>query len=206
MDPGVCGPYAPQNMNVAPSAMAADLYFNHCYDSTGKVLRGTTRAIALADPNRPGLDPVTNAPYALLYDRDTMGADGVIYAAGTPVVIFRNATGGYGGGFDPLVAGNYKANRLTNPGQFTLDANMTKNLEFMEGKRLEIRIDAANILNRANMTGTAAGSQRYLYGGRVVNASDPAGLSLNVAGNAVIGNMPGKVGHRTFQARLALRF
>jgi len=202
MDPGVCG-----------GSLIQSLYNNHCYDNAANQVRGTTRAIALADPNGAknhggvALDPETNAPWAALYDKDTLGDDGVMYKAGTPIIIFRNATGDdKDGKFDPLSTGNYRSNSLTNPGQFTLDANLSKSVEFMEGKRLEIRIDAANILNHPSLTGTAAADQRYMYGGRVVNTSDPGNLGLNVAGNATIGNLPGKVGHRTFQARLALRF
>jgi hypothetical protein len=63
---------------------------------------------------------------------------------GQPVagqIIFQNAEAG--------TKGNYRHNDITGPGRFSLDMNFGKTTEFMEGKRLEIRIDAQNILNKA---------------------------------------------------------
>jgi hypothetical protein len=217
MDPGVCNraALAGGGSIIGTPERNFDLYMTQCWNETDRLPRGTTRAIALADPSRAyrdengimiTLDPLTGAPWALLYDKDTMGADGIMYEKGTPVIVFRNANGGYGTENDILKPGNFKANSLTNPGQFTLDVNLQKAIEFMDGKRFELRIDAANILNHAELTGTTAASTRYLNGGRIINVSAPTGLTLNAAGAAIIGSMPGKVGHRTFQARLALRF
>ena len=198
MDPGLCG-------NVDTT-----LYNDACYDTSTNLLRGTNRALALADPRRQSekypLDPLTAAPWALLYEEDTMGADGVLYKKGTPVILLRNATGTMGDEiFDPLKTGNYKGSKINGPGSWSLDANLQKSFELMENKQLELRIDAANILNRAELTGTAPGSQRYMYGGRQVTTSAMTGFSLNAAGET-ISAYAGKVGHRTFQARLRLSF
>jgi len=199
IDPGLCG-------NIPTS-----LYNDACYSISDGQLRGTNRALALADPERARImgsdvDPVTQSPWAMLYDKDTMGADGVMYKAGTPIILLRNATGTMDGEtFDPLKTGNYKGNRVHGPGSWSLDMNLQKAFEFMEGKNIELRIDAANILNRAVLTGTAPGSQRYLYGGRTVNPSDMSGFTLNYGGTTMA-SYSGKVGHRTFQARLRLSF
>jgi len=162
----------------------------------------------LADPSKAGeIDRFTGAPPALLHTQDTIGADGVLYKAGTPVIVFRNATGTFGTEvYNPLSMGTYRNNRITGQGQFTLDMAMSKSVEFMEGKRIEVRIDTANILNHPLMTGTAPGSVRVNYGGRLISAAGPANLSLNAAGATALGDMPTKVGHRTFQARIRLSF
>jgi hypothetical protein len=119
MDPGVCG------------SMNQTLYNRWCINTaTGNMRHDVSnmRAIALADPDRAGeIDSFTGAPYALKYTEDYIGDDGVRYAAGTPVIVFRNATGTFDGAtYDPSVAGNYQANRLTSQGQFTLDASVSK--------------------------------------------------------------------------------
>jgi len=212
MDPGICSPVR-NGGNLADA-----LYDRWCINSaTGNMPSGTgtagnTRAIALADPNRPAtdIDPFTGAPYAMLYDRDTMGDDGVMYKAGTPVIVFRNATGSFAGEtYNPLSNGNFRNNRITRQGDFTLDAGLSKSVEFMEGKRLEIRVDAANILNRPTHTGEVGTSVRYYNGGRVTQPASPAQLSLTGDLNApatAFGNMPAKTGHRTFQGRLRISF
>ena len=198
-DPGLCGD------------LPLTLYNNTCYNPTTNQLRGSNRALALADPEKARItglevDPVTQSPWAKMYDKDTMGADGVMYKAGTPIILLRNATGTMEGQvFDPLKTGDYKGSRIKGPGSWTLDMNLQKSFEIIEDKRLEVRIDAANILNKADLTGTAPGSQRYMYGGRVVQTSGMNGFSLNSGGNTMA-SYAGKVGHRTFQARLRLSF
>jgi len=203
MDPGVCSPIRDGgNMSDA-------LYDRWCIDTATGNMRttGNMRAIALADPNRSGINPFTGAPYAALYTENTMGADGVMYEAGTPIIVFRNATGTFGNTvYDPRLAGTYKPLRITGPGTFTLDAAMSKSIEFMEGKRLELRVDAANILNRAVLTGDSASSVRYFNGGRTTQPALPGNRGVNASGATAFGNMPSKTQHRTFQARLRLSF
>jgi hypothetical protein len=101
--------------------------------------------------------------------------------------------------WDDNPSGNYKPNRITGQGRFSFDLAMTKSIEFMEGKRFEIRVDAQNILNRATPTqGTAAS-----YGGRFMSIANP-GFGINGSGS--FGTLSTKAGHRTFQARLRLSF
>jgi len=54
------------------------------------------------NPDRQGIDPVTSAPYARLHPVDFRGEAGVLYEAGTPMIVFRNATGTMGGQYAPL--------------------------------------------------------------------------------------------------------
>jgi hypothetical protein len=89
---------------------------------------------------------------------------------------------------------------VTGQGRFSFDLALSKQIEFMEGKRFEIRVDAQNILNHATPTG---GTPAASYGGRFYTIDNP-GFAINDA--ASFGTMRTKAGHRTFQARLALRF
>ena len=106
-------------------------------------------------------------------------------------LIFQNAR--------PGERGNFGANNLTGIGRFGLDANMGKTIEFMEGKKLEIRVDAMNILNHATPAGSGGGSAR------IVTIGNPS-MTMNSSAQTPWGYLDRKAGHRTFQARLALRF
>ncbi|MCL2878568.1 MAG: hypothetical protein FWF13_07300, partial [Acidobacteria bacterium] len=203
MDPGVCNP---ENMD-------PNLYNLYCWDSNANAglgaIRntGNIRAIALADPKRPDTDPQTGAPYATLYAEDTIGADGVLYKKGTPVIVFRNATGTFGSEtYNPLSRGTYRNNRITAPGQFTFDAAISKSIEFMEGKRIELRVDVGNILNHPTATGNYPADVRYMSGGRSTTPDPPANLNINTTGAAAVGNMPSKTQHRIFQAKVRIAF
>ncbi|MCL2878503.1 MAG: hypothetical protein FWF13_06975, partial [Acidobacteria bacterium] len=63
------------------------------------------------------------------------------------VIVIQNAL--------PGTIGNMTPNSLTGPGRWNFDLAMSKAVEFMEGKTINIRIDAANILNHATPSGTA---------------------------------------------------
>ena len=126
-------------------------------------------------------------PYAMM----EMAPDGT-YSLNPSIVIFRSAN--QWDGFN--ASGNYQPSRITGQGRFSFDLAMTKAIEFMEGKRFEIRVDAQNILNHATPTNGTGAS----YGGRFMSIANP-----NFAFNS-FGNISTKAGHRTFQARLALRF
>ena len=191
------------------------LYYQYCERNNGGAsqLFGP-RAMAMAHPtDRDGAGNRLPLRYsslqeALQYDpyalEDVVGfnTDGSPIYAPPPVIIFRNANQLDFNPADPgAYLGNYKATRLTGPGRFTFDVAMSKSVEFMEGKRLEVRIDAQNILNHPNPSGSAPSSY---YGGRQVAATDPA--NLGIGGTTQFGTISNKGGHRTFQARLALRF
>jgi len=181
LDRGICN----------AAAMETALYNQYCVN----LITSAPRALALASGERDA----TGNLLPLLYDSDYTAADGVTYRAGDPIIVFRNANQlDYNGS---QYIGNYKSGRATAPGYFSFDMAMSKSIEFMEGKRFEIRVDAKNILNHATPTAyttSAAGA-----GGRTMSISSP---SLAVNSTAVFGNLAGKAGHRTFQARLSLRF
>ena len=158
------------------------------------------RALALADPRQPdGVAKYTSVDEALRLDPNyNIQLD----ENGRPIldiIVFRNADQRNSiNGAD--ARGNYKSNRVTGQGRITFDLAMSKSIEFMEGKRFELRVDAQNILNHP----TPSGSTYSSYGGRVQTIDEPTGLSINGSGGFGILNT--KAGHRTFQARLRLSF
>ena len=132
------------------------------------------------------------------YTSDTMGSDGVLYTAGMPVIVMRNAyQGDLGANMDSR--GNFKTNTLTGVGRVSFDLAASKSIEFMEGKRFEMRIDAQNILNHPTPAGSTAASN----GGRNQSIGAP---SLSISNSTTFGRIATKAGHRTFQARLRLSF
>ena len=174
-----------------PDRMSTALYNANCVSAAGGLMGNAVYALALAQRGAGGeLTPV-------LYDSDTRGDDGVTYKAGTPVIVLRSADQSDGRN----ATGNYKPGRMTSQGIFQFDMAASKSIEFMEGKRFELRIDAQNILNHATPVGTTAPSMEY--GGKYVQISPPA---MNVAGSGAIGQILNKAGHRTFQAQLRFSF
>lgn len=107
-------------------------------------------------------------------------------------IIFKNA--------EPGRDGNFKGNPLTGPGRFSLDMNMAKSIEFMEGKRIELRVDASNVLNHATMTSSAGN-----MGARIQTLSAPT-VTINSALLTTWGLLQTKTQHRIFQARIRLSF
>ena len=107
-------------------------------------------------------------------------------------LIYVNAT--------PGTTGNVRQNIFTGQGQWTLDGNMSKSIEFMEGKRIEIRVDASNILNHANPSGAGGDN-----GARNVTVSNPA-LTINSTTTLPFAYITTKAGKRAFQARIRLSF
>jgi len=152
---------------------------------------GAPRAVAL------GTRDAKNEVVAATYDRDYTAADGITYKAGDPIIVFRNATQEDG----INAGGNYKPGRMTAQGTFSFDVALTKRIEFMEGKSFELRVDSQNILNHP--TATSSSSPTISSGGRYVSIDAP---SMSVSGTTAMGQLASKGGHRTFQARIALRF
>ena len=170
-----------------------NLYDTYCIDRESGIIRSEApRALALSARDSSGnIVPAT-------YTADYTGADGVTYKAGDPIIVFRNADqrDGYN------ASGNFNPNQLTAQGRFSFDMAMSKSIEFMEGKRFEIRVDAQNILNHPTPNGTSTPTVES--GGRFVSIDAPSGLAIN--GTDTFGVLPSKAGHRTFQARLRLSF
>jgi len=98
----------------------------------------------------------------------------------------------------PGVRGSFSSS-LMGPGRWSLDMAMSKNIEFMEGKSLNFRVDVSNILNHPTPSGGPAStynSRDYWYSNPTfnLNSSDPFGY---------IGY---KGGHRVFSAKLRITF
>jgi len=121
---------------------------------------------------------------------------------GTPGdLVIRNARPGEGW-LTPLPDGQYflTPNSLTGPGRWYLDMAMSKSIEFMEGKRIEFRVDASNIFNHATPSGSA---DAYNHAPRYDVINQP-NFSLN--NTNPVGYMATKAGHRTFQAKIRISF
>jgi hypothetical protein len=154
---------------------------------------GSRKYMSGNDPqcdNLPGyLTPTTtNTMYTLcrsglkaIYVRNSDGSQGPI--------VFQNSPVG--------VKGNYQPGSLTGTGRFSLDMALGKSIEFMEGKRVELRVDAQNIMNHPTASNTNGS-----YNVRTVQISD-ADVAMT-SGN--FGNLQYKSQHRTFQARIRITF
>jgi hypothetical protein len=107
-------------------------------------------------------------------------------------IVFQHATPGVRGNFDP--------NQLTGPGRWGLDMAIGKNYEFMEGKSINVRIDAQNIFNHPAPSGTAPLS----YNTRNVTVYNP-NFNLNST-TLPFGYVQYKGQHRTFSAKIRVSF
>jgi hypothetical protein len=135
----------------------------------------TLKALVYLDPSAPIANP---------WDAAASQVNGYI--------VVRNAR--------PGEIGNMQPNTLTGPGRWTLDLAMSKSIEFMEGKRLELRVDAANIFNHATPSGSA---DAYNHAARYDVINQPE-FGLNSTNP--LGYIATKAGHRTFQAKVRLSF
>jgi hypothetical protein len=104
----------------------------------------------------------------------------------------------------PGEVGNFAPNELTGPGRWSLDMAMSKSVEFMEGKKLEVRVDAQNIFNHPTPSNSA-----FRWNARFTQIGNPD-FALNPGVNADnpygFGLLSTKGGHRTFQAKIRLSF
>jgi hypothetical protein len=113
-------------------------------------------------------------------------------ASDANVIIFQHA--------QPGVRGNYRLNQLQGPGRWSLDMTMGKNYEFMEGKNINIRVDAQNIFNHP----TPSGGSPYSWNARFTQVYNPD-VAIATQTNP-FGYLGSKGGHRTFQAKIRLSF
>jgi hypothetical protein len=84
----------------------------------------------------------------------------------------------------PGTRGNLGQNVIEMPGVWTLDMSMAKRIKITESKRMQIRLDATNILNHPQ----------------------PANPDLNINSTVTFGNIATKTGNRQFQAMMRLDF
>ena len=100
----------------------------------------------------------------------------------------------------PGTVGNMTPNSLTGPGRWTLDLAMAKSIEFLEGKKIDFRIDAQNIFNHATPSGSA---DTFNHAPRYDVINQPE-FGLN--NRTEFGRIATKSGHRTFQAKIRVAF
>ncbi len=99
----------------------------------------------------------------------------------------------------PGMRGTFGLNKLYGPGTWNVDMALSKMVRFSESKSFQVRVDVTNIFNHPQPSGgfNTAGS-------RIIYPSNPV---VNLTSNAnPFGDLPYKVGVRTFQARLRFTF
>jgi hypothetical protein len=98
----------------------------------------------------------------------------------------------------PGMRGNFGRNRISGPGEWTLDMAISKGVRITESTNFQFRLDANNILNHPVASYGSFGS-----GMRIIVAQPPA---VNINGTDPFGYLNNKVGGRTFQITARLNF
>lgn len=152
---------------------------------------GTDKYMKIPDPQCNYIDPSLRSAcstriraIALIDGYDSNGQP----IAGD--VIFQHPQPGTRGNFDPNV--------LTGPGRWSFDMAMGKSIEFMEGKRLDLRVDAQNIFNHPTPS-----NSYYVRNARFTIIYNP-NFAMN--NSDPFGYLSDKGGHRTFQAKIRISF
>lgn len=120
----------------------------------------------------------------------------IALASDPSVIVFQRA--------EPGKRGNFAPNSLTGPGRWSLDMAMSKNIEFMEGKSINFRVDVNNILNHPTPTGAnpaISGNATYNY--RDYWWTNP---NFNLNAGEKFGEIRYKAGHRVFSAKIRIIF
>ena len=99
----------------------------------------------------------------------------------------------------PGVRGNFDVNQLTGPGRWGLDLAMSKNIEFMEGKSLNFRLDVHNIFNHPSPSNGAP----FSYDQRTYQLTNP---QTDLNSSESFGYIGYKTDHRVFSAKLRITF
>jgi hypothetical protein len=129
---------------------------------------------------------------ALANDDQVAAADAYDKILKANTIVFQNAK--------PGTVGNYQPMSLTGTGRWNFDLAMSKSIEFMEGKTIDFRVDAQNIFNHATTSGSA---DTFNKAPRYDVINQPL-IGLN--SNDRLGHLATKAGHRTFQAKMSIRF
>ena len=122
---------------------------------------------------------------------------------GSPIpgdIVFQNA--------EPGTRPNFQGNNLTGPGRWSLDMAMSKSIEFMEGKRIDFRVDAQNIFNHPTPSynmwkGFGSYELSDQVNARFTQINNP---SVGIGPWTPFGYINSKSGHRTFQAKVRISF
>ena len=118
------------------------------------------------------------------------GMRALALASDPSVIVFQNAV--------PGTQGNFGQNSITGPGRWSVDMAMGKSVEFMEGKRIDFRVDAQNIFNHP----TPSNSQ-FAWNARFTQIYNP---NFGLNSTQPMGYLSSKGGHRTFQAKVRISF
>jgi len=105
-------------------------------------------------------------------------------------IVFQNAV--------PGTEGNFLPNSLAGPGRWSLDMAMGKSIEFMEGKRIDLRVDAQNIFNHPTPSNSST-----QWNARFTSIGNP---NFGINSSTPVGYLGTKGGHRTFQAKIRISF
>jgi hypothetical protein len=119
------------------------------------------------------------------------GLKALALASDPSVIVFQNPELGK--------RGNFGLNELAGPGRWSLDMAIGKQIEFMEGKTIDFRVDAQNIFNHP----TPSGGSPYAWNARFTQIYNPE-FGLNSTTN--FGQLNSKGGHRTWQAKIRIGF
>jgi hypothetical protein len=136
-------------------------------------------------------DPQCGNVVASLESQCRQDLNALALADNPSVIVFQKA--------QPGVRGNFDLNQIMGPGRWGLDVAVSKNIEFMEGKSINFRVDVSNIFNHPTPSGEAANT----YNSRDYWYSNPT-FDLN-SGNP-FGYLGYKGGHRVFSAKLRITF
>lgn len=97
----------------------------------------------------------------------------------------------------PGKQGNFGRMNLNGIGMFSLDATLGKTIALTEGKSLQLRVDATNILNHPTPSNST-----FAWNARFTQIYDP-NMSL---GSGTFGVISSKGQHRTWQAKIRFQF
>jgi hypothetical protein len=161
---------------------------------------GNNKYITIADPQCSNSTLVASSlSFYCSYTGFGLGALALNTKGGTAAydstvdpIVFENSV--------PGVKGNYGMNNITGPGRWSLDMAMSKSIEFMEGKKIDFRIDGQDILNHATPSGTAA----FAWNARFTQIYNP-NFAMDGYGTT-FGQISSKGNHRTFQAKIRISF
>jgi hypothetical protein len=136
-------------------------------------------------------DPQCDNVAAGLENACRNGLNALALASDPETIVFQKA--------QPGTRGNFDNNQLTGPGRWGLDLAMSKNVEFMEGKSINFRVDVNNIFNHPTPSNAAPAS----YDSRTYQITDPQ-FGLNAT--QPFGYIGYKTSHRVFSAKVRINF
>jgi hypothetical protein len=141
-------------------------------------------------------DPRCATVHSLLQSACTQNLNALALESDPSVIVFQKA--------EPGRRGNFDQNQLTGPGRWSVDMAMSKNIEFMEGKSINFRVDVNNIFNHPTPTASNPG----VAGGATYNYRDYwwTNPNFNLNSSDSFGQIRYKAGHRVFSAKVRITF